>query len=361
MTLDEAVALPPGRAFVIKTGLWPGVQRPDPQVASATRSLWLDQNWHLIQYLRAVSPRTPRVLGYLPDKDAGVSANQLIPFDALELALVDAWVPGGNYLLAPDKRLMQGLIDGAADALSAWKRLGRTARWLRSNEALFRQAPLPAVTILVDSDLSREIASLSYRHNVSPALAKGSDPPQPDPSRCRLLAAVAIDKPGAAARQRILSHADAGITVVVDGHDQPAWWRTPELKLVRSDADRNYYALGKGQVVAYKADIEDPGMIALDLIDLLTQKRRPARIWNCNAGLVMATSAPAGAGSALLQVINYSRPSEPPVLARIHGAYRQATLLRPEAAPLELKVSPRAGGSEVEIPGLERVAVVVFK
>ena len=47
---------------------------------------------------------------------------------------------------------------------------------------------------------------------------------------------------------------------------------------MRSDAERNYYSLGKGQVVAYKEDVEDPGMLALDVIDILTQKRRPARI-----------------------------------------------------------------------------------
>ena len=62
----------------------------------------------------------------------------------------------------------------------------------------------------------------------------------------------------------------------------------------------------------------------------------------------------------MLKVINYSRPMDVPVLARIQGSYKQATLLQPQAGPLELKVAPRGTGSEVAIPRLERVAVVVF-
>jgi hypothetical protein len=359
LTLEEAVRPAAAVPAVLRAGVWPGIQRPDPQSAGASRTLWLDQNGALIRYIAAAHPRAPRVLGYEANKDAGVSPSQLIPLDALELGLVEAWAAGGNWLMAPDERLLKGIATGDREALTAWKRLGRTSRWLRANAALFRAATLELITVLVDSDMSREIASLAYRHSVSPALVSAAAPPAPDPARRPVLVAIAIDPPAEAVRRRILAHAEAGATVVVDGPAEKAWWRNSAMKRVRTDPERDFYTLGKGQVIAYRADIEDPGTLALDVIDIITQKRRPARVWNCNAGLAVATHAPDG--GALLQVINYSRTVDLPVLARIQGTYRQATVLKPEAAPLTVKVAPRGSASEVTIPGLERIAVVVFK
>ncbi len=352
------------RPVVIKSGLWPGVHRQDPQVAGATRSLWMDQNCSLVHYLRAMYPRVSPVLGYLPDKDAGVSPDQLLSFDSVELALAEAWVSGGNYVMALHPGFREGLLKRAPEAMTAWRRIGVTAKWLRANESLFRQPALPIVTVLVDrSDLSQEIAQLSFRHNVSPSLAPAADPPAPDAARHLVLVAVGIEPPQGKAQARILAHAEAGTTVIVDGRNEGAWWKTPSLNLVRSDAERNFYACGKGQIVAYKESVDDPGMLALDIIDIVTQKRRPARIWNCNAGLVMASLAPrAGAvkGTAILNVINYSRPVDLPVLARIQGHFKTAVLLRPGSERVELKVSPRGTASEVSIPQLARLATVVF-
>lgn len=343
-----------------KGGLWPGVQRPDPQTAGATHSPWIDQNCSLVNFLRALHLGTPVVLGYRPDKDAGVSPNFLLPYDSLELALAEAWVSGGNYVMALHPRFRDGLLSEAADALAAWRKIGQTAKWLRANQPLFGFPALPIVTVLVDEEgVSEEIAHLCFRQNVSPALVDAANPPAPDPARRLVLAAVGIATPKGEVRERILAHARAGTTVVVDAIEDDAWWRVAGLKLVRSDHDRDYYSLGKGQVAAYKASIDDPGMLALDLIDIVTQQRRPARIWDAHAGLVMATSGPKP-GSGLLKIVNYSRPSDVPVLARIQGSYQRATVLRPRAEALELKVMPRGTASEVAIPRLERVAVVVF-
>ncbi|MBS1871641.1 MAG: hypothetical protein JSU00_00395 [Acidobacteria bacterium] len=356
-TVEEAAKTP---SAAVKAGLWPGIQRQDPQTASATRSVWLDQNCALVNSIRALHPTAPRVLAYVADKQAGVSEGQLIPYDGIELALVDAWVAGGNYLMTPDPRLLKGVLGGVPEALAAWKHLGKTAAWLRANEPLFRELPLPVVTVLADSDMSQEIANLSFRQSVSPRVVNAANPPAPDPAHCQVLVAVSIDKPSPAAARRILSHAEAGASVVVDGAGKDAWWRSDALKPARSDAEREFLTLGKGQVVAYKADVEDPGSLALDVIDILTQKRRAARVWNANAALAIATSAPAGQGAAALHVINYGRPAQWPVLARIQGAFRRATLLTPDDPPAEIPIGPRAGGSEVSIPKLRRVATVVF-
>ena len=362
--LHELGKAKPGVTALVKAGLWPGVRDPDPSIASATRGLWIDQNCYLAAYLRALHPRQPAVLAYLPDRDAGVAPGRAVHFDSHELALAEAWVAGGNYALSLDARFRDALRKGVPEALEAWRKLGRTATWLRENVELFRQPALPIVTVLVDANHSSlEIANLCYRHNVSPALASATAPPAPDANRRLVLVAAGIDPPQGEARKRILAHAEAGATVVADEPGGRAWWRVPGLKSLPSDPDRDFYSLGKGRVVAYKQPVDDPGELALDLIDIVGQKRRAARLWNCRAGVVLATLAHQSGrvtGRAALHITNYGQPADLPVLARIQGIFSRATLLRPEAGPLQLRVARRGSGSEVSIPQIGRLATVVF-
>jgi len=364
LTLEEAGKAQPGEMVVIQSGLWPGTRNPDAALASATRSIWMDQNCYLVRYLQALHPRLPAVLGYRPDADAGVTPGRVVRPDSLELALVEAWVAGGNYLMAMETGYREALLKGVENARAAWQRLGRTAAWLRSHVSLFRQPALPLITVLVDeSFMSHEIANLCHRFNVSPRLVAASEPPAPDPESIAVLAAAGIQPPRGDIAARILAHARAGALVVADEPGDKAWWRIPELKLLRTYEDREVYAAGRGQIVAYKEAVSDPGEFALDLLDFAGRDRRPARVWNAQAAVVMAGLAPrqgAVSGEAVLHIVNYGQPANQPVLARIHGTYRRALLLRPEAEAVEVEIAPRGPASEVALPQLGRLATIVF-
>ncbi len=364
VSLEDLGPATAGEPAVVTWGVWPGVQGRDADVASATRSIWLDANLFRVACLRALHPGAPPVLAYLPDTDAGVSPERLLPFESLELALVEAWAAGGNYVLAVEPRYREALLRGDEKALSAWRSLGRTARWLRAHSGLFRQPPLPNVTVLVDQgDVSHEIANLMFRQSVSPAVEPASNPPPPDPSARRVLVAFGIDAPAPAIADRVLAHATAGATVVVDDTSEKAWWRRGRFKLVKSQEDRDFFAAGKGQVVAYH-QVGDPGEFALDVLDLVTRDRRPATLWNSVAAIPVAAKGPetgSVAGRAVLHVVNYGRPQDLPVLARVQGNFERATLLRPESAPQDIPVAKRGINSEVKLPDLARFATVVFR
>jgi hypothetical protein len=316
--------------------------------------VWIDQNCYLVQYLRALFPKTPPILGYQPDKDGGVPPERSVPFDTLEIALAEAWMGGGNFVMALETRFREELLKGSANAVAAWRNVGRMAGWLRENAAVFGKPMQRSVTVLVENkDDSLEIANLGFRQNVSPTLLAAANPPAPDPARCLELVAVGIEPPDADRRRRILANAEAGTTLVVDAPGEQAWWRVAGLKHFREDPERHYFSLGKGQIVAYKDPVVDPSELALDMIDYVTQRRRAARVFNCNAAVVMA-------GQSVLYIVNYGRPQDLPVLARIQGSFGKATLLRPEAAPEPVKVSRRGTSSEATLPNLERVAAVVF-
>src|SRR5262249_44739887 len=204
---------------------------------------WIDQNCYLVQYLRALFPKIPPLLGYLPDKDGGVPPERSVPFETLELAVAEAWMGGGNYIMALEARFREELLKGSPNAVSAWRNGGRMTRWLRENATVFGQPMQRTVSVLVENkDESLEVANLGFRQGVSPALIAAGDPPPPDPARCLELVAVGIEPPDADRRRRILAHAQAGSILVVDAAGEKAWWRLDGLKLLRTDEERNYYS-----------------------------------------------------------------------------------------------------------------------
>jgi hypothetical protein len=58
--------------------------------------------------------------------------------------------------------------------------------------------------------------------------------------------------------------------------------------------------------------------------------------------------------------VNYASPVRYPVLARIQGSYAKAQALSPDASPEPLEVGKRGTATEVKLPQLGRLTVVVF-
>jgi hypothetical protein len=253
-------------------------------------------------------------------------------------------VNGGNFALAFDRRYRDALRQGDQKALDAWKSLVQTTRWLESNESLFGARPLPIITALVEEGPTREIANLLFRRGASPWLV--ATPPAPSPGIAAFVAVSLTQVPPS-----VFDHARAGATVILDGKPEPSW------TMARQDDDRTVYSLGKGQVIVYKKRIADPSEFALDVIDVVTHKRRAARLWNALAAIPLATEAP---GGALLHVVNYGAPVEAEVQARIQGLFSKADLLRPGHAAESLKTARRGTATEIYLPRLDRVATVRF-
>jgi hypothetical protein len=198
---------------------------------------------------------------------------------------------------------------------------------------------------------SAEIANLLYRRNASPALVV--TPPPPDPQKRLAIVAANLKAPAPELMKKVLAHAEAGATVVTTVAP-PAG-----LKEVRSEQDRTIYSLGKGQVVAYKRMIADPSEFALDVIDVVTHKNRAVRMWNAPSVIALATASPK-AGERLVHLINYGSPIDMEVQTRVQGHYANAMLLRPDADPLKLPAAKRGSTTEVQVPELKRLGVVVF-
>lgn len=327
----------------VTSGLWPGIQSEgtrgnDPAVASASREPWVNGNGHILALRRALS--LPPLLA-LEHKDPARG----VPFDSLELALVEARVNGGNAVLTVEPRYREALLSGDASAREAWKALARTAAWLKENAALFGRPTLPAITAVVEPGFAtQEVANLLYRRGASPALSTAVNLPAPGVGGIEVLVAAGLKQiPG-----NVFAHAAAGATAVID-------LAPPKAAIEREDTDRTIYRHGKGRIVAYHKRIQDPSEFALDCIDLLTHRRRAARLWNAPAAIPLATAG------GLLHIVQYGGPIEGELQARVRGNYSRATLLRPEAPPKSLPVFRRGEMTEVFPHGIRRVAVVKFE
>src|ERR1039458_4157844 len=173
---DQTGPLPPGDFLAVKAGVWPGARASARNAdgsfsGGASQRAWIDANGYLVAWTKALFPGRAPLLAYLPDSDAGIAQGQVITYDSLELALIDAWAAGGNYLLAPDAAYRNALLRGDPAATAAWSQLGRTARWLKENQDLLRQPPLSTITVLVErGDTAAEIAALMFRQSGSPEL-----------------------------------------------------------------------------------------------------------------------------------------------------------------------------------------------
>lgn len=356
----EVQALP--LSDLARSGLWPGIRKPPAvpgrgdETASASREPWVDANGYLVGCLRALFPTRPPVLGYLPDK----LGDRAVPYDTLELALIEAWTAGGNYILAMEPHYQEALLRKDAKATAAWQQLGRTARWLQENIALFRQPSLPIVTALVEpGGATAEIANLLYRRNVSPALAPVTAPPAYEPSQRVALVAANLKPPAPELVKRLAAYAEAGGTMIAAASPSQQWWKMAGLKQLRREKDRDFYTLGRGQVVAYRRSIADPSEFALDVIDLITHRKRALRLWNAPGVIGLATDSPRR-GERLLHLINYGSPIDMEVQARVQGHFTKATLIRPEDAAVPLQPATRGAMTEVQVPRLNRLGVVVL-
>ncbi len=367
VSLEELEGVGPTASAILIHGRWPGASPPpdargqDMEVASASRQPWVDANSFWIAWLHALYPRRTPVLGYLPDENAGLGRDRMVPFDSLELALTEAWAAGGNYILSVEPRYREALLRGDTKASAAWRQLGRTARWLRDHAPIFTEPTVPIITTLVEpGEETAEIANLLFRNNASPALQPVTAPPPPDPQRRLAVVAVNLHSGRPAKAAEILAHAMAGSTVVLDDNGEPAWWKSAPVKHIREEYDRNFYRLGAGQLVVYKERVVDPSEFALDVIDIVTHKRRAVRLWGTGTVIAQVKSAPAGRGDRSLVLVNYGSPVDSEIQVRVHGVYKTATLLRPEAGPLPLKAVKRGTTTEILVPELGKTGIVLF-
>ena len=144
---------------------------------------------------------------------------------------------------------------------------------------------------------------------------------------------------------------------------EKAWWTSADAPAA-SEPERDVYAVGKGRIAVYREPVIDSAEFAWDVVDSLGSMNLDLRIWNAPTviGLVRRQKD----GVAVVALLNYGSPltmqEDDEILMRIRGTFTRVELSLPgKPAPVPLKATKRGGTTEVEVRGLERIAVVSFQ
>jgi hypothetical protein len=178
----------------------------------------------------------------------------------------------------------------------------------------------------------------------------------------RAVVVANVAAPDAAGVKRVFEYVGGGGVALTAPAAEGArsWWLAAGASKGRADEDRDWYALGQGQIIAYREPIQDPSEFALDVIDAVGVQTRDLRLWY--AGTVIGLLNRLSGERLAVGLINYGEPREDDFPVRVEGVYRKATLLAPGAAgPRALKAVKRGTGTQITVQGLKRVALVVVE
>jgi hypothetical protein len=355
---------------VLRYGTWPGIATPDPGVASATESIWLDANTSLIAQLRAQYPNRHAILGFRPDKQGGVPETRSVPFRSAEVALADSFSAGGSVILSLPNDYRKALLAGDARAVEAWTALAGVRAFIQGASD-YSSKPLAGRTAVLCGTIeqSGEILNLAFRRNLCPVALSVDTPGPLSPGRFDIVVAANVI-PSPAVVKSLIGYATAGGAILATpaGEEKDNWWTTHGLKKVRAEDDRDVYSTGKGTIYAYHSAVADPGEFALDLKELAGHRSQPElgvknfdlRIWSADSVLgVLHRVSPTSVALVLTAYGNLRRGD---FLVGVRGKYRKASLRQAGGTgPVAIHLMPRAGRVEINLTEMSRIAIVLLE
>ncbi len=338
----------------VRAEQWPGIRPRDPSKASASEQPWIDANSYLVALERALHPERTAILDYQPDEKAGVSKDRVLPYHGVELALAETRMAGGNAVLTIPKNYADALAVGEGRATAAWKSLAATVAFLREHEADYARPVGTRVAVLANSmEHHGELLNMMYRRNVAPAVFA----PKAAPAFgvYRFLVAVGVPE----AHQAVHAFAFAGGTVLAApvSEKEPLWWIPGGARRKKSDDERNFFTWGKGGIIGYREPILDPAEFALDVLDAEGWTGRDVRLVAAESAIAIPHRLEGNQLS--VELIHYGTRQQEDFMMRVEGAYSAATLRAPGAEPRKLKCWRQGSGTEMEVPGVARVASIL--
>jgi hypothetical protein len=354
---------------VLRSGVWPGIAPADPSTAGATEHAWLDANTSLIAQLRAMQPHRRAVLGYRPDKAAGVAEKRSLAATASEVVLADAFSAGGSVILSVPPDYRRGLLAGEARATDAWKSLCTVQAFIRAERAA-SEAPLDGRLAVLCGTLEQtgEILNLAFRKNLCPLAFAPAALPELSPACFDLVVAANIEiQPAVAENLARFAVAGGAVVAAPAGDEKSPWWTTRGWKKLRTEQDRDVFQAGKGLVYAYHDPILEPGAFAVDvkeLAGLRTQpgfgvKNLPLRVWVADTVLgVLHRTSPK---SVIVVLTAYGFPPRHDFLVSVRGRFRHGTIRQVGAEPKSLPLMIRPDKTEINLTSLSRIAILTLE
>jgi hypothetical protein len=314
-------------------GLWPGIEiehAGGAATAGPTSTPWINTNTGFLRFVRAA---TESAIWIGEQPPAGV----IFPAQRYALAVADATMAGGRWIIAVDADLERRLIAGESQALAAWKQIEAHVRYWDNAEWLAYR-PYSQLVLVQDADsgglLSGGILDLlSVLHTSA----------RPAPTR-RLSASsfegarvvLNLDAESAGARQKVEleKFARRGGLVV----NPPAGWRFPDISAQ--------------QTLPNRRQLDQIQPIWEVTYEATARKNFGVRTFNTASVLFHLLAKPDGS-SLLVHLVNYADYLAEDVTVQVLGKWRRARLYSPEAGVRELPLYPITDGNGREGTGVD--------
>ena len=271
--------------------------------AGPTGVPWVDSNGYFIQMARALAPEKGIwIVADAPDKINGSRA------EAYALAVADAVVYSGRWVLALDDAFAAELITGAGSGPADWKHVVESLRLFAAHQEWSAYRPFGCVGIVSDFRGDNEFLSgetlnlISRRHVPFKVLEKSK---LRDDSFAGLKAIIYADGdlPDAALRKRFLAFTQAG-GLLICPKSSASLASGPGVP----DAHGRFAVtkLGSGRIAIATDDQIDPFLYVVDSHIMLGRRHDLVRIWNPGAANSYYAGSP-DSRKGLLQIISYTR------------------------------------------------------
>ena len=343
------LAAPPAGTFVAQ-GEWPGVQALETAAtAGPTGNPWVDSNgWKV----RLESARHPGARVWVDAKPKG----QVFP-DSYRVALADAAVYGGRWIVSLDEGFAADVAQGKAEAVASWKKLGAAARFFEDRKAWSGYAPEAVVGIISDFTgdnemMGGELLNLVARTNQQyRVILKNKLSPA---SFANLKAVIYGDAapPPPALKNNILAFVQGGGLLIT----HPGWGIAPGMRASNQDNDRYVWrTLGKGRIAFAKSEFDDPWVIAQESVLLISHRHDLLRFWNGGSVGSYFTMAP-DRKRALVHVIFYADQGPEEAGVRVAGNYRSAKMWTLDGKESRIEMIPQKDAVELHLPAVAQYA-----
>jgi hypothetical protein len=339
-------------------GSWPGVKlneagATDWVSAGPTGNPWIDSNGWQVRLEGALHPEK-EIWVDAPPKAARITADSCI------VAIADASVFGGRWLITLDGKQAAALAARSAAALSDWRRILDAAAFFAARPEWPGYAPAAVVGIVSDFTggnrfLSHELLNLLARANQQYRIIPKGRASAESPAGLKALIYLDDQPPDDALRGLVLAFVKNGGMLITSR----VWGEAALPADPGGDHPRYRIGLyGKGRIAVCKGEPDDPFLIANDSVVLVSHRHEMVRLWNGGAVGACLSHNP-DRKRALLQLIFYSSAPSQLTTIRVAGEYKSASLWLPgRQEKQKIDSVAQRGAIELHLPAIPHYGAV---
>lgn len=338
--------------LAVTESVWPSVKggqedRAAVREAGPTGVPWVDSNGWFIQMARAIAPG--KGVWTVVDPPAKILT---LRGESYALAVADAAVYGGRWVIALDDEFAGALAGGDAAAQGDWKKVAAAVRFFAARPQWSAYRTISRFGVVSDfrgdnEYLSTEALNLIARRHVPYTVLEKSAVRQNSLAGLKTVIYAALEPPEGELRSALTGFAQSGGLLIVP-KQSAALASGPGT--TESHGRFEVHKSGSGRIAVSTEDEIDPFNLAGDAHILLGRRYDLIRVWNPGAANSHYTAPPDGK-SGLLQILSYTRRAADTMSVLINQPWRSARFWTIGAEqPQTVNLARNADGVEANVP-----------